>query len=56
MVIIDEVTRRLVVGLPPAYIIERLESLRSVEELQAMAILATLEPADSSAESEEEPA
>lgn len=43
-VILDEITRRLVVGLSPDYIAERVAGLQSVQELQAMAVLATLEP------------
>lgn len=53
-IILDEITRRLAAGLPVDYIVERVDGLQSVQELQAMAILGTLEPLGM-ADLEEEP-
>lgn len=44
IVLCDEITRRLVYGLTPAYIIERLGEIETVADLQRAAVLATLAP------------
>lgn len=42
--IVDQMTRRLVAGLTPEYVMERIEGLQDIEDLRAMAILAVLSP------------